>query len=288
MSNNRLGPKDRKRTLIAPLVIGGAILALLGGSLALQHKSDRAAPPVDAAKAPPTPPTPPPALPAPQPALTRRDLIEAANLAAADYAVTTASRSSDGLIGRRFTLKLPFGCDGPQMGGGASQAYFEFDPTKRTVKLVARPGEWTSLPLVTALRDAPNIESVEGFWLSRPWSFGETCPPSRDMPVPATPTAIAGPTLGLARIFESGGSRLLRRDGRAYELVRKIPEGDDISKPRSFRLVLEGRIGTFSPDRPIVCWAETSAHRPICLIAADFDRVAFEDADGKLLAEWRE
>jgi hypothetical protein len=222
--------------------------------------------------------------------LSRRELIDAATLAAADYAEgsRSANDAAKALVGRRFVLRLPFGCDGPQASSGASQAYYEFDPAKRTVKLVARPGDWTSLPNIQSAPHAPDIEKVEGFWLPRPWAYAETCPPKRDLPVPAAPTATAGQSLGLARVFEKDGSRLLRRDGRAYELVRKIPDGDDVSQTRSYRLVLEGRIAGFSTDRPITCWAETSEHRPVCLIAVEFDRVAFEDADGKLLAEWRE
>lgn len=288
MSDNKLRPKDRKRTLIAPLVIGGAILALIGVAFALQHPRETR-PPSAATSAGPIAPAPtPPLLAAPTPPLSRRELIEVANVAAADYAAGPTNDAAEGLAGRRFVLKMPFGCDGPQVSGGASQAYYEFDPAKRTVKLVARPGDWTSLPIIMSAPHKANMEKIEGFWLPRPWSYSESCPPNRDMPVPAAPTAAAGQSLGLARVFEAQASRLLRRDGRAYELVRKIPDGDSISQARTYRLVLEGRIAEFASARPISCWAETPEHRPICLIAVEFDRVAFEDSDGKPLAEWRE
>lgn len=264
------------------------MVAVLGSALLLQPRP--AEPPAASAPPPPEPaPPPPPALPAPTPPLSRRDLIDAANLAAADYAAAAStSEDSKPLAERRFALRLPFGCDGPQVSGGASQAHFEFDPAKRTIKLVARPGDWTTLPMIQGADQAGSIEKVEGFWLPRPWSYAESCPPKRDTAVPAAPTPVASPSLGLARLYEKDGSRLLRRDGRAYELVRKIPEDDASSQTMTYQLVLEGRVAEFSTGQPIRCWSETAEHRPICLIAVEFDRVAFEDSAGKVLAEWRE
>jgi hypothetical protein len=144
------------------------------------------------------------------------------------------------------------------------------------------------LPIIQGLGDAAKVEKVEGFWLPRPWSYSENCPPQREAPVPATPTPAATQSLGLAQVFRLEGSRLLRRDGRAYEFVRKVPEGDGSPLTTSYRLVLEGRIVGFDDGRAVRCWSETSDHRPICLYGVEFDRVAFEDAKGAMLAEWRE
>ncbi|MDO9432981.1 MAG: hypothetical protein Q7T84_16890, partial [Phenylobacterium sp.] len=245
---------------------------------------------------PPAPPPPiqaPPAAlaPLPPPPLSRTELIAAANEAAGAYADRSSDKTQvkDALIGRRFSLKIPFGCDGAQVSPSGAQAFAEYDATKKTLRLVARPAAWKTLPLVQGLADVDQIESVEGFWVPRPWSASEACPPRRDDAIPVTPTAPTAPTLGLARLFMTGGTRALQRGERPYEFVQKIADGDVAALSRSFNLVLQGRLVGFDRSTALRCWSESTAHRPICLYAVEFDRIAFENgADGKVLAEWRE
>ena len=56
---------------------------------------------------------------------------------------------------------------------------------------------------------------------------------------------------------------------------------------RGYRLVLEGRMGAFADGRAVRCRAAGPDQRPICIGAAQLDRVAFEDAQGAVLSEWR-
>jgi len=285
MPDNSPSPTDRNRSVIAPVIVGGVVLALLAAAF-LSQRQPEPPKPAPATETPVADPPPPP-IAAPPP-LNRRDIAAAAALQAADYAAGTTPAGKDALIGRRFSLRVPFGCDGPQIGAGAAQAYFEFDPTKRTLKLAARPGDWKSLPMIQALAQAAKVEKAEGFWLPRPWNYSEACPVRREAPVPANPTPAAGPTLGLVQRFDVDGSRVMRRDGRPYEFVRKITDAEVAPLTGSYRLLLEGRVTGFANGRAAACWSESPNHRPICVLGVTYDQVAFEDESGKLLAEWKE
>lgn len=201
-----------------------------------------------------------------------------------------APAARDPLIDRAFRLRIPFGCEGPQIGAGTSQAYYEVDAKRRTVKLLARPADLASHPLVTQWPAAGDIEALETFWVPRPWTRSEACPPRRERPAPApaTPTPPSPPTLGLAAIFEAKGSRLGRRGGRPYELVRKVPMDADLPLTGAYAMVLEGRLAAFPSGKVLRCWSETADHRPVCVYAVVLDRVAFETAAGEPLAEWIE
>jgi hypothetical protein len=288
MSDNRSSLPVRKSALIAPLIIAAVVALLFFGVFVMRDAPDERGPPPQTAVEPAPPP--PMLTPQARAPLTRSEFIARASEAAGAYAAgTPLPDTKDPINGRRFSLRIPFGCRGPQTGAGVNQAYYEYDPVKKTMRLVARPGTWTTLPLMQDLSGSEEIEAVEGFWIPRPWSPSEACPPNRDGSIPVTPTPAATQTLGLARIFEKDGSRILRRDGRAYEFVRKMDEGDDARLAHSYRLVLEGRVEGYSEGRAVRCWAESADHRPVCLYAVAFDRVAFEDADsGAMLAEWRE
>jgi hypothetical protein len=289
MPDNRSSLPIRKSALIAPLIIAAVVALLFLGVFVMRGAPDESESPPQAPIAPVAPP--PPQLTPPSTApLTRSDLIARASEATAAYAAgVPLPAPKDPMVGRRFSLRIPFGCLGPQAGAGLSQAYYEYDPVKKTIRLVARPGIWTTFPLMQDLNKAEEIEAVEGFWVPRPWSHSEGCAPNRNGPIPVTPTPAAAQTLGLARIFDKDGSRVLRRDGRAYEFVRKVDEGDQSPMAHSYRLVLEGRMEGYGDGRAVRCWSESADHRPVCFYAIAFERVAFEDADsGAMLAEWRE
>ena len=90
-------------------------------------------------------------------------------------------------------------------------------------------------------------------------------------------------------MFEPEGSRFGRRNGRAYAFTLR---GEDKTPPeppaKGYRLVLEGRFTAFPDGRSIHCRAETPDQRPLCVAAAQLDRVAFEDGDtGAVISEWR-
>lgn len=288
MQDNRPRPAGRRRALIAPLVIFLILAAIILVAIAIQAQRmrQRAAPPA---------PAPPAAAPAvnlalPPPPLSRADIVRDAKVAASAYASGAApTLAKSPLIGRRFVVRIPFGCNGPGMAPPAAQADVEFDPATNVVKLTARPAVWTSLPALQDLPSASKIETVEGFWIPRPWVDSEACPPVRDTPLPATPTPAAAQTVGLARIFQKGGSRVLLRGDKPYQFSLKTPKDDAGALSHAYRLVLEGRLVGYGDGQASHCWSESPDHRPICLYAVEYDRVAFEDAaTGQTLAQWRE
>jgi hypothetical protein len=288
MTENKPRSPDRKLSLIPTLSLAAGFAAIALAALVYSAGEKR-----DAAPPPPAAPLPaPPAAPVESEAtLNRTELIKEANAIAAAYAAGAQRplQGKDPLAGRRFEIRIPFGCDGPQPRGGSAQAFYEFNPDNRTVRLVARPATWTTLPLVQNLPKRGKIEAVEGFWIPHPWSYAEACPPPRDQPVPASPTPAAAQTLGLAQLFEAGGSRVLRRGDRPYETLVKLSKDDEPPVWRGYQMRLEGRFATYPDGRVARCWSESNDHQPVCLYAVQFDRVAFESAvDGKVLAEWRE
>jgi hypothetical protein len=291
MAENRARGRSGKLGMIGPLSIVAVIALVIVGALVFTRS--RPPPPTEpaAAPVPTTPaPAPAPATPPPDPVLTRSDLAAAMAAAADRYAAgePPARGGRDPLAGRRYVLRIPFGCEGPQLRPGAAQAFYTFDAETRTVRLVARPATWTGLALIQDTTQPEALEAVEGFWVPHPWTASEACPVPRDKPVPASPTPPAAETLGLARLFVPGASRVDRRGERPYEQVVRLKADEAPPAAQGYRLVLEGRLDTFPDGRVGHCWSESPAHRPICLLAATFERVAFETADGQRLAEWRE
>jgi len=278
MSDNRPRTPDRKFALIAPIVIGAVAVVVLVAVL-LRPSPVPAPTPVVEPPAPvvAAPPVKPPAAPA-----SRAELIAGAQAAASAYAAGEAAGGTD-LVGRRFRVRLAFGCGGPAPDPGPAQAYYQLDATAGTTRLVARPAVWTDLPLVRAAPTPKATEVVEGFWIPRPWLSEDACPKRREIAPPATPTPVEAPSLGLAIFHAADASRAGRHGERPYEHVLK---SDGTSSGQGFTLVLEGRVSGFSDGAAIHCWSESADHRPVCLYGVDVDRVAFEDVSGAVLADW--
>lgn len=235
----------------------------------------------------------PRSVPAPLPLLTRADLISAAGQAASNYAGGSRQSGSDPLVGRTFSVKIAFGCSGPTLSSpegdyASGLAGWSWGTEGKTIELKMTPGDWTGSALIAGGADAPDWEAVEGFWLPRPWLATEGCPTVRRDPLQTANVGAAPQTVGLAAIFEAGGSRVGRRNGRAYTVTIR-PESDVPVQPSAsgYRLILEGRIGSYPDARAIRCRATGPDHRPVCVVAAKLDRVAFEMPDGKMLSEWR-
>jgi hypothetical protein len=288
MADNRTGRPRRNLDLIAPVTIGLVVAAILAWAVLRPHAPK--SPPEPAAPAAPTViEPPPPKIVEPEAPLTRAELIEAAHAAASAYAAgDPAEAGKDPLVGREFAIRIPFGCRGPQVRPDGAQAYYEVDAKARSVHLIARPASWSQLPLIQGLPAADRPENVEGFWIPRPWTAADTCPPPRNQPAPAAPTPPSSSTLGLARLFDSSSSRVDQRRDRPYDHVIKASDDSTLTPPQGFELRLEGRITGFPDGRAFRCWSESADHRPICLLAIVFDRVAFEDADGALISEWKD
>lgn len=240
------------------------------------------------------PPQPTPrSLPAPVPVLLRGDIVSAAGRAASAYSGGETQEGTDPLVGRTFSIKIAFGCSGatpasPDVDEPSGLASWAWGSEGKTIELKMNPGDWTGSALIVGSADAPAWEAVEGFWVPRPWLASESCPNVRGDPLHTANAGAAPQTLGLAAIFEAGGSRIGRRNGRAYRFTIR-PEGDVPLKPpaQGYRLVLEGRIASYPDGRAIRCRAAGPDQRPVCVVATKLDRVAFEEPEGKMLSEWR-
>lgn len=245
-----------------------------------------------ASSAPPAPVTPVISI-APAPILDRAGLLQEMDWAASSYA-TGAGADDASLARRRFVVRQAFGCHIAVSPGEATApeglAMATWSPDGRTLKLALTPGDWTASPPFPNATGA--WEAAEGFWLSRPWLRADGCPKIKDNDLSGVDPTIgqsrSAQTVGLAAVFDEGGSRLGRRNGRAYEFTVR-GEGDQppIISGAGFRLVLEGRMAAFDDGRAIRCRASGPEQRPVCIGAVQLERVAFESAEGEMLVEWR-
>lgn len=261
-----------------------SIIALAASLLALaacQREPQPAPPP--AAK----PETPPVVSVAPAPVLDRAGLLQAMDIAASAF---VAGREVGGasLAGRRFVVRQAFGCGAPSEAAEAAAdglAAVAWAKDRQSLKFSLAPADWLQSGVVGG--DDSGLEAVEGFWLARPWLRTEACPAmaggasTSDQPSPQT--------VGLAAVFKPNGARTGRRNGRAYEFTLRGEDGQPpVPSAQGYRLVLEGRMTTFADGRAIHCRAAAADQRPVCIGAVQLDRVAFEDADGLMLSEWRD
>jgi hypothetical protein len=270
-----------------------ALIAVGAGGFALGRGTMRTPPPpapapVPAAAEPPQAST-LPELPGP---LGRADLLEAAARAAdALSAGRPLPDPVSALAGRAFELRLPFGCSGPSLDPAAPLGW-SFDGAAGTLRVRAQPVRWPPAEWLPARGDAPLAETVEGFWVNRPWSMAETCAAS-SAPTPAVsePTAPerAAPepeTVGIAEFFPPGASRVGRRDGKAFEAVEKVA-ADALDSSRGFRLRLRGRLVASPDGRVVLCRAPNPDVRPQCLLSVTLDEVAVENgATDETVATW--
>lgn len=242
-----------------------------------------------------------PAPPLPPPPVGRRELLAALATARAAYAAGQVDGGAI-LAGRQFTIRQAFGCPGGRVGAVATataadhgRASWTWGPDRKSIEISLKPAERKSAPI---LADETAWEAVEGYWLPWPWLQTEECPVSR-YSGPAPPAAEAStppgaksvppPTLlvsGLAAVFAQGSSRVSRRDGRPFALTLR-GEAPRTAPANGYRLVIEGRFSAFSDGRAIRCRAADIDEPPVCIAAAEVDRVVFEDGDGTVLQEWR-
>ncbi|OHT21679.1 hypothetical protein [Edaphosphingomonas haloaromaticamans] len=218
--------------------------------------------------------------------------IDRASLLAAVAAAADATASGGPLpaenaelAGRAFTLRLPFGCDGPLPEAGNIWAGWTYNPGTKALKLIVHPERWDTGNWVHQLAGDTAFEAVEGFWIRRPWTVSEACPVGGDAGASSDTTeASVRQTVALAQFFRPETPRNLRRGKRPYAFtIRQEAE----AVPGDFRLRINGRIVAFADGQPIHCRNEVPAERPICVINVEFTQVAFEDAQAKTLTEWR-
>ena len=221
----------------------------------------------------------------PQPALDRAAFLKA--MASAASARTTGAK--DGLArqldGRRFAIRVRFGCDGPAPATSTSALRWTHEKGGKSFGLYAKPD--------VSLADEPlknisnqTIEAVEGFWIPRPWQVEDACPEgqaSDDEAVLPAPQLV-----GIAQYFTSEDSRVGRRSGRPYVATQTIEVPEEL--PRTgLILLLEGRFDAWPNGAVILCTGSGRNRQPTCIASAHLDRAAFlRPEDGSVIAEWRE
>jgi hypothetical protein len=272
-----------------PVFVLGAVIAALFVARCERDRSE----PVDTA--------PPAADPAPTgvpeiavaATLDRAGLLAATARAAAAYAAGEPAEGADALVGRRFSIRLPFGCTGPApapaTAAGDGLPRWAWGPDNETIQLSLTPGDWRGSALIAGPAGESDWEAVEGFWIPRPWLTGTECPAVRPDPLQGGDRSPSLQTVGLAAVFGAEESRVGRRNGRAYAYtVRATGEAPLEAPADGYRVVLEGRLASFPDSRAIRCRAAGPDQRPVCIAAIRLDRVAFTSADaGVLLSEWR-
>lgn len=267
--------------LAAVLLVGGA--GFLLGRVTTEPRQVVVTPPVVAPI-----PTPEPE-PAPSGVLGRAGLIALA-AAAADAAASGSVPGKEiaDASGRRFELRLPFGCDGPAREGSNAAMRWRYDERDQALRIHVSPVTWAPQDWWEA-GSAPDIEAIEGFWIARPWTSSEACPldDGRTAVPGAEPVTLPGQTLALGQIFFAKGARGGRRNGEPYETVVRVSK-DELDTSSGFRLRVSGRLARAGAIDPVRCRPLASPEqRPICLINVVMDEVAIENpANGKTLATW--
>lgn len=280
-----MNPSARIRWAVALGVAALVALIAVVGLLRRPAPPAAPAPPEPVAAAPESPPA---AAETPKVALGRSDLLAAAAEAASAYAAgrpyPAAVRS---LVGQRFDLQIAFGCTGPAAAGGAEPAAWSLDPKDGTLRLKAQPRIWTDTPWVRDLAGTTEVDSIEGFWIPRPWAADDGCPAPRTPAPGAAPPTLSEPSVGLVQVFRPDDSRLQQRGERPFQTVRKASEADLTAGAREFRLALAGRVTGFPGGDAVRCDAASVDQRPTCLIGVEIAKVAFVDPKTReVLASW--
>jgi hypothetical protein len=225
--------------------------------------------------------------------LDRADFV-ALGARAADAVASGSPAVGGEFAGRRFELVLPFGCDGPAAEGSTAALRWRYDAPRQTLRIHAAPARWTAEDWGLAQPGSPAPDTagmaLEGFWIDRPWSSAERCPPAA--PAGSEPAAAAAAplpvqTLAVAELRTGTERRDGGRGDRPYEIVaRMAPEG--IAGARGFHLRLIGRIERLGDGAAVRCVQPAgSGQRPACLVAVSLDEVRIENpADGERLGTW--
>lgn len=259
----------------------------------------------------------------PEPAIDRRGLLDAVRDAASAHSTGIDYQASQSaLAGRRFAIRIPFGCRSFQ-GGTVNQSFsINRRPDGKSYEIVAAPNLSASEVGVSLSPDAAKdgnsadraVEAVEGFWVPRPWMLADRCPvndsqaaTADDAPgaADAVKVDVADPdatlkqaqagiaiqvdyrTVGIAQYFTATDSRVARRMGRAYSKVVAIDKENGFPS-NGLTLLLEGRLRAWPSGEVILCQGDGLHSPPSCVVGAQIDRVAFENpGDGSIIAEWR-
>jgi hypothetical protein len=254
-----------------------------------------------------------PSLPIVEPPMNRSAILQAVAKAASAAALGRDDAAEQrSLDGDRFEVRIRFGCVAASGAGSAKGPFnVRFDEKERTLRLRATPDLDRSDANVAAL-GGEAVEAVEGFWMYRPWMLEAGCPAtpaartSRDEAALASETQAdeatstrkadtlsQAPTpastvlrVGIAHFFTETDSRAGRRDRRAYEATKVLPEGGQPSRS-GYDLALSGRLEPVPGRKIINCRVQGPNSPPECIVSAQLDRVRMEiPGTNEILSEW--
>ncbi len=245
-----------------------------------------------------------PALPLVEPPLTRETLLLEMTRIASDTALGSLDDAGQrALDGKRFELRLRFGC--PGANDDAKARSWAFDEKRRKLTVKVEPEISAESPLVSALGEDA-YEAAEGFWIRRPWLLKTGCPASPPAPAedaaeapkapktakPASP-AEAEPALpaplpyfGIAQFFTDTDPRTHRRDNRAYTATKVLP-AEAMPSAVGYDLVIIGRLRRLASGAVIRCVNRSPDLPPECIVSVQLDSVAIEQpGSGETIAKW--
>lgn len=190
--------------------------------------------------------------------------------------------------GKRFELRLPFGCSGPSDETSSLPMRWRYDEAAGALRFHVAPTSWTAADWDIRTASTDGIR-IEGFWIERPWILTEGCPagPAGPLAPDARPVTLPGQTLAIGQVFAPGSTRAGQRNGKPYKaVIRMAPDALDVSQ--GFRLRVSGRLTLLPGGQSIRCRQPAGAEqRPICLVGVVMDEVAIENpAKGDTLATW--
>jgi len=224
-------------------------------------------------------------LPKPEPALDRAAFLQAVAASASAHTSGADDRETQSALdGRRFAIRLRFGCDGPAATDSKDALHWTVGPGETSIEVFAKPDLSLADEPLKSIPDQ-TIEAVEGFWIPRPWETSAACPADSE----STEIALPTPQLvGIAQYFTAEDSRLGRRSGRPYVATQKIASPAEL--PRSgLILLLEGRFEAWPGGDVIRCTGSGRDRQPTCIASAHLDRAAFlRPEDSSVIAEWRD
>lgn len=230
-----------------------------------------------------------PVIPNLPPPLDRAALLAAAG----DAADAVASgiplpQGNAALVGRSFVLRMPFGCRGEMSEDAQEESWagWTFNPKSRALRLTARATDLAKAEWVKQVAGEMTFDAVEGFWLRRPWTRAEQCGVDGLAPSDAMLDA-AGQRLAIAQFYSPEGPRTLRRGDRPYSSTVKLEEGE-VPSSRGYQLRLEGKLSGFPDGQPVHCSQDNPSIAPRCVIAVQFERVAFvAPGDEEPIVKWQ-
>lgn len=224
----------------------------------------------------------PDVIPTPNPQLDRAGLLAAVARAASAHTTGANDREAQAaLAGRRFTLRVRFGC-GPAGVAGDGPFAWQYDEAEQRLTIRARPDIDADAAALEGLPEGA-VEAVEGFWIPQPWLLTDACPAE---PGAASAAGTPPPSVGIAHYFTAQDSRVQRRADRSYEIVRRADPAI-LPPEQGFNLVLEGRLTPWPGAGVIRCTGSGAAVRPVCIVSAEITRVAFENPEtGLTVAQW--